>query len=85
MTATTTLPADLSALLGRLRHTPLTAAAVGPGRVDCRLGGCPVDPWQVAALLARDLVAERELSDERSEYTLTPAGRELARHAEARA
>ncbi len=84
MTVTTTLPADLLAVLRRMRSAPLTAVAVGRGAVKCSIGGgCPVDTWTVAALIARGLVRERELSDERSEYTLTPAGRELAGEAEA--
>jgi hypothetical protein len=85
MTVTTTLPADLWGVLRRMRGTPVTTLAVGRGAVECRLGGCPVDTWLVAALIARGLVAERELSGTASEYTLTPAGRELANEPEARA
>ena len=85
MTVTTTLPADLWAVLRRMRSGPVTTRAVGRGAVECRLDGCPVDSWHVAALIARGLVEEREVSDDRSEYHLTPAGRELAGQAEARA
>ena len=84
MAVTTTLPADLRDTLRRMRADPIKTYAFGRG-IECKLGGCPIDAWVVVALLADDLIAEHELSDDRSEYRLTKAGRELASQAEARA
>lgn len=84
MTVTTTLPADLRDTLRRMRADPIKTYAHGRG-IECKLGGCPIDAWVVVALAADDLIAEHELSDDRSEYRLTKAGRELASQAEVRA
>lgn len=72
-------------LLRLLRNAPLVAEAVGRGDVRCRVGGCPVDAWVAAEMIARGLIAERETSDTQSEYTLTAAGRDLADRPEGRA
>ena len=78
MTIKTTLPADLMTVLRRMRSGPVTTLAVSRGAIECRLGGCPIESWTLVALIAEGLVEEREVSDDRSEYHLTTAGRELA-------
>ena len=78
MTIKTTLPADLLTVLRRMRSGPVTTRAVGRGAIECKLNGCPLEAWTLVALIADGLVEEREVSDDRSEYHLTTAGRELA-------
>lgn len=80
MTVTTTLPADLRDTLRRMRSDPIKTYAFGRG-IECKIGGCPIDAWVVVALLADDLIAEHELSDDRSEYRLTESGKTLAQAA----
>lgn len=78
MTTKTALSADLMTVLRRMRSSPVTTRAVGRGAIECKLNGCPLEPWTLVALIADGLVVEREVSVDRSEYHLTTAGRELA-------